>query len=378
VELLSAGVDVRRQQPARAEQRPVGAAADRLAPRLEPDAARRLVRGLGDGRVAIEELLHVAVLLVDRHAHARVRLLRRQLVRQFPQQLLVLRQPRGVEVARDEAQLRVRGRPGETVRVNEAVAPLGGLGRAVAFRQPLEQPRSELDRVDHLPLRRARMHAEPFDADAHLRRGERLVVDPSHLGAVERVAEVGAELVDVEVVDATSHLLVDGEADANRRVLDLRVRDEIGDGAHYFGHACFVVGAEQRGAIRGDDVVSDSCRKDRVLARAQHLVGIPGEHDVAAVPVLDDLRVDLGARLVLARVHMGDQPNGRALGARHRRENVTMLCQLGVVEAELAQLALQQLAEVALLRRARVRRRILVGRRIDTDVTQEPLEDVAL
>jgi hypothetical protein len=66
VELLAAGVDVRRQQAARAQHRAVGAAADRLAPRLDAAAPRRFVRSLGDARIAVEELLHVAVLLVDR------------------------------------------------------------------------------------------------------------------------------------------------------------------------------------------------------------------------------------------------------------------------------------------------------------------------
>ena len=61
----------------------------------------------------------------------------------------------------------------------------------------------------------------PLDADPHLGGGERLVVDPADLAAVERVSEVGAEPFDVEVVDAASDLLVDGEADADRRVLDL-------------------------------------------------------------------------------------------------------------------------------------------------------------
>jgi len=43
VELLPARVDVRRQQAARAQHGAVGAAADRAAYGLEPDATRRLV-----------------------------------------------------------------------------------------------------------------------------------------------------------------------------------------------------------------------------------------------------------------------------------------------------------------------------------------------
>ena len=180
------------------------------------------------------------------------------------------------------------------------------------------------------------------------------------------------------MVDAPADLLVDGEADAQRRVLDLWMRDEVRDGAHDLGHACFVVGAEQRRAVRRDDVVSDACREDRVFARAQHLVRVAGQHDVAAVPALHDLRLDIRAGFVLARVHVGNEPDGRARAAGHRREDVSVLRQLDVVETELAQLALEHLAEVALLRGARVRRRVLVGRRVDADITEKALEDVAL
>src|SRR5436190_2229686 len=54
---------------------------------------------------------------------------------------------------------------------------------------------------------------------------------------------------------------------------------------------------------------------------------------------------------------------------------VTMSC---LTRAARIGLALEQLAEVALLRGARVRRRILVGRRVDADVAEEALEDVRL
>src|SRR5919197_1296114 len=93
-------------------------------------------------------------------------------------------------------------RAGETDRVDETFAPLRRFRRALIARQTLEQARAELDRVDHLSLRRAGVDAQALDADAHLRRGERLVVDPADLGAVERVGEVRTERVEVEVVDA--------------------------------------------------------------------------------------------------------------------------------------------------------------------------------
>ena len=86
------------------------------------------------------------------------------------------------------------------------------------------------------------MDAVALDADAELRRRESLLVDLPHLRAVERVGEVRAELLDVEMFHPPADLLVDGEADTDRRVLDLRMLREVRDGRHDLGHARFVVG----------------------------------------------------------------------------------------------------------------------------------------
>ena len=60
------------------------------------------------------------------------------------------------------------------------------------------------------------MDAVSLDPDPYLGGRERLVIDAADLRAVERVREVGAELLDVEVGDPTPHFLVGGEADADR------------------------------------------------------------------------------------------------------------------------------------------------------------------
>ena len=221
------------------------------------------------------------------------------------------------------------------------------------------------------------MDAVAFDPDADLGGGERLVVDPADLRAVERVGEVGAEVVDLEMVDTPANLLVDGEAHADRSVLDLSVGGEVRDRAHDLRDARLVVRAQKCRPVRGDDVVADTGGEDRILVDAQDLAGIARKHDVAPVPLAQDLRPHVGARLVLARVHVGDQAHGRPGGSGQRGKDVPVLCQLDLVEAELAELPLEELAEVALLCRARVRVGVAVGLRIDVDIAQEPLEHVA-
>ena len=51
---------------------------------------------------------------------------------------------------------------------------------------------------------------------------------------------------------------------------------------HDLGDAGLVVGAEQRGAVGGDDVVADLVLQRRMLGDADHLRGIGRQHDVAA------------------------------------------------------------------------------------------------
>ena len=183
-----------------------------------------------------------------------------------------------VEVARDEAQLGLGGRAGDPRRMDEPLASLGRLGRAVVLRQPLDDAaRASLIAFTIFPFDVPGMDAVPFDPDPHLGGGERLVVDAADLGAVERVREVGAELLDVEVVDAAADLLVDGEADADRRVLDLGMRREVRDRAHDLGDAGLVVGAEQRRAVRRDDVVARRARRGSGSRSARStLRGSPG------------------------------------------------------------------------------------------------------
>ena len=79
------------------------------------------------------------------------------------------------------------------------------------------------------------------------------------------------------MVGAAGDLLVDREADAHRRMLELRAPLQVRDRSHDLGDARLVVGAEQRRAVSRDDVVSDLLLQQRQLCRdrARH-PGRPG------------------------------------------------------------------------------------------------------
>ena len=108
------------------------------------------------------------------------------------------------------------------------------------------------------------------DRDDDLPRVEGLGLDLAELGAVERVGVLGAEPLEIDVLRAARDLLVHREADTQRRMLDVGIPLQVGDRRHDLGHARLVVGAEQRGAVGGDDVVADLLREQRQLHRIEH------------------------------------------------------------------------------------------------------------
>ena len=66
----------------------------------------------------------------------------------------------------------------------------------------------------------------PCDADHHQIGREGLDVDLVGPLAVERVADHGPQLGQIDVIDAVADLFVAGEADADRPVRNLRMLDE--------------------------------------------------------------------------------------------------------------------------------------------------------
>ena len=130
-------------------------------------------------------------------------------------------------------------------------------------------------------------------------------------------------------------LLVGREADARGCVRDLGVRFQVGDRGHDLGDARLVVGAEERRAVGGDDVVAVALGEERRVGGGE----AGGEFFALIVRV--DLRRDAGGGRVGADVDVRDHADRRAR-ARQRGEDVAVLGQLDVLEAELAQLTLQE------------------------------------
>ena len=97
------------------------------------------------------------------------------------------------------------------------------------------------------------------------------------------------------MVDAVANFLIAGETDPNWTVSDFRMGHEVSGGFHDHGHACLVVGAEQRGPIRGDDRMAFELGELRILRGAQNTAGVSRQNDIPAVIATMDDRLDVVA-----------------------------------------------------------------------------------
>jgi hypothetical protein len=130
---------------------------------------------------------------------------------------------------------------------------------------------------------------------------------------------------------------------------------EVRDGGHDLRDARLVVGAEQRVAAGGHDVVAG------LLAQLRHLLGVEhravaGELERPAVVVAVHDRLDAGAGRVRRRVDVRDQAHGRHGAAVVRGErgvHVAVLVERRVLEPDLQELLDEHAREVELAGGAR-------------------------
>ena len=151
----------------------------------------------------------------------------------------------------------------------------------------------------------------PLKGDGSGARAPRFVADLAELFAVDRVGELGAESLDVKLVDAGSDFFIRREGDRDRAVFDLRVLHQRIDHRHDLSAAGFIVGTKQRRAVGRDDVVADQLFEDRILCDGDDLRWILRQHDVAALIILVNDRIDVFAGDGGRSVHVGDEADDR-------------------------------------------------------------------
>ena len=151
------------------------------------------------------------------------------------------------------------------------------------------------------------------------------------------------------------------------------MRHDILDGVHDLGHAGLVVGAEQRGAVGGDDRLALVREQLRELRGAQREARHALQGNVGAVVVRDDLRLDAGAGRVGRRVHMGDEAHGRDLLVDVGRDGGHYIAPFVQrrLDAEREQLVTQHAQQVQLLGFGGLAFALLVGLGVHRHIAEE-------
>ena len=190
---------------------------------VKPGAADRLDGVVDDLGVGVDLLFHVAILRLDFHPVGGMRKVLHHLLDDIFQQRLFFPQSLVGEIAHDEAEGRLLQRAGNAKSDAGSLAlPSVVSGEQVVFRQAVDDGSGDLDRVLHLAFGKAGMGADALDGDGGGIGGEGLVLDIAGGLAVDGVGKIGAELLQVDLVDAAADLLIGGEQDLDGAVLDLR------------------------------------------------------------------------------------------------------------------------------------------------------------
>ena len=261
VVLGAAGEEIRRRQAAVREAGAVGAAADDRVHGLDPDrrtasSAASITSGCWSITSPMFRYCSSSLISTDaRGSRSRTSSASRRISARCSS-IFAASWSRDDELDRAPPRRRLRSRAGGR---SPPAPPC--LGREPVAREAGDEVGGELDRVHELPLRRAGMRRAAADRDVDLGGVERLRLDLAELGAVERVGVLRPEPLEVEVLGAACDLLVDGEADADRRVRELRIALQVRDRGHDLRDTGLVVGAEQRRAVGRDDVVADLLRR---------------------------------------------------------------------------------------------------------------------
>ena len=191
------------------------------------------------------------------------------------------------------------------------------------------------------------MDVEAVDLPLRRRGVEGLVVYLSQLLAVNGVGKVRAQPLKVEQRRAVADLLVGREAHGNAAMRALLVYDAL-SGGHYRGDAGLVVRAENGGAVGGDEGLTLEGSQMRELFDRQ-AAPARAEDDVAAVIVLDELRLNVLAGEVGYGVKMGDEADAGlvliALARGDEAVNIGVLVLIYALQPKRAHLVGQHVAQ---------------------------------
>ena len=167
-------------------------------------------------------------------------------------------------------------------------------------------------RADHFALCVAGVDAPAVEHQLCGGGVEVFIFDLAQRTAVHGVGVVRAEALDIEEVRAAADLLVWRKADADDAVRLVGAQQQLRRGEN-FRHARLIVRAEQRGAVRDDEVLAGVAEQRREVLRRKDDALFLVQDDVSARINVGDAGLDILAAGVGRGVHMCDQAQHRQL-----------------------------------------------------------------
>lgn len=361
----------------------VGAAANRQHLGLNIAGKEGFLGDIDQLWVVADDLGHVTVLVLDLDRYA---LLAQTLVEQRGgsiHQLELLLELGGIVITDDIARRGMVDRGRNALEVIEALVVLG-VFRALRIREQRVKVAEQIARVDHAALGVTGMDGLALKVNGCLGGVKALPLQLANGTAVDRVGVLAAKGLDVQQLGAVTDLFVWAKTNAECGVGQRGVLSDTRDKRHDLGDAGLVVGAQQRGAVTADQVLTHKVVQGGKLGGAHgHGLAVNGTADQVAAFVVYNVWLHAGARRNLGGVEVRDQAQGglvlRARARRNMRADVGMLGHMGIGCTKLVQFLGKHIGKIKLdgARRNLVTVGIL-GLCVDLDVAQKTLKDVGV
>ena len=198
------------------------------------------------------------------------------------------------------------------------------------------------------------MDAEAVDRYHGFRGIEGFVLIVCDVAAVQGIGKVGAEALHIKIAGAETDLLVRGEAQLDGAVgcaLSQQFFHRLQDN----GNTSLVIGPQQGGAVRADQVLAHELLQLREIAALHDNVLFLIQHQVAAL-IVEDLGLDVFAGHIRCGVHVGNKADGGKMlttgGGGYGGVNIAGIVPEGIVDAQSVKLLYQQPRHVELAIRA--------------------------
>ena len=284
-------------------------------------------------------LTHIEVLVLQSEFQNTLAILLLQQIDARPHKYLLLLELLAVVVTNDIRNLGILNRAVEAYAVVESLIACCVLGALNRGNKRIQIARN-LNGVNHLVLGISGVYVTALNLDCCRRSIEVLILQLALGATIHCVSEVSTKCRHVEIIHATTNLLVGCEADANLAVCNLGVRNQILRSGHNLGTARLVVSTQKGSAIGVDK---------RVANKVLQLGEVRNLHceravklDITAIILLNHARTHVLATHIGRCIYVGDKTDYGgiliALGCRYSTHSVAVLIHRYVLHTECAHL----------------------------------------